>query len=156
MTNKNEVATEKQANSVVLYAALAVNIILFMVNIYQSGFLIAQVTGVPISNAMWMTATQGGSIYATLGILICLIIGILYKLNAEIGKKVRIIESIARILLKLPINFVLLIIALWVAWIGYAKFNVGVSDANLLGGGYVLDWVSAIAILFLVFFVKKI
>jgi hypothetical protein len=46
--------------------------------------------------------------------------------------------------------------ALFIAFMGYGKFGVGIDGANPNGGGYVLDWITTGTILFLVFFVKKV
>jgi hypothetical protein len=157
MKMNDDVVVEKQANSVVLYTALGVNILLMIYAIYLTGSVVASLSqDVSIVSAMWQMTTESGMIVHGIGILTLIVIGILHAANQAIGTKSPIIEKIARILLKLPINIILVLLALFIAFMGYGKFEMGVTVANLNGGGYILDWITGVALLFLVFFVKKI
>ena len=151
-----EVVVEKQANSIVLYIALGVNAALMLYTIYLSGSVAAGISQSSVLIAMWDMTSSGGVLAEGLGILVLLVIGVLHTVNQAIGKKSLLIEKIASILLKLPINIILVFLALFIAFLGYGKFEIGMSGANLNGGGYILDWVNAAALLFLVFFVKKV
>ena len=147
---------EKQANSMVLYSALGLNAALLLYAIYLTGSVVADVSNTPLLTSMWEMTTGGGTIVHGLGVLVCLAIGLLHAANRAIGKKSPLIEKIAGILLKLPINIILLLLALFLAFLGYGKFETGLNTANLGGGGYILDWANTAALLFLVFFVKKV
>lgn len=158
MTNtQNDVIVEKQANSFVLYLALGVNIAVLIYSIYLTGTVaVAIQPDLSIFLAMWEFTTNGGMIVHGFAILALITIGLLHALNQAIGKKSRLIEKIAIILLKLPINILLIMLAFFIAFLGYGKFEVGMSGANANGGGYALDWITAGTLLFLVFFVKKV
>jgi hypothetical protein len=157
MINKTEdqvINVKKTANSVVLYGVLAVNIGLLLTGIYSAGSLISGITGVPLFTAMWTNATEGGTILHSIGILVCATIGVLHLANRAIGMKAPLVEKVAGILLKLPVNIILIMLVLYVAFLGYGKFQVGGTGA--LGGSFILDWITAATLLFLVFGVKKI
>jgi hypothetical protein len=158
MTNtQNEITVEKQANSFVLYLALGINIVVLIYSIYLAGSVaIAIQPDLSIISAMWEFTTNGGMMVHGFAILALIMIGLLHSLNQAIGRKSQIIEKIAIILLKLPINILLIMLALFIAFMGYGKFGVGIDGANPNGGGYVLDWITTGTILFLVFFVKKV
>ena len=153
----DDVLAEKQPNSLVLYTSLGVNIVLMIYAIYLSGSVLASFSqDVSIVSAMWRMTTESGMIVHGIAILSLILIGVLHAANQAIGAKSPIIEKIARILLKLPINIILVLLALFVAFMGYGKFEMGLTGANVNGGGYILDWVTVVTLLFLVFFVKKI
>ena len=153
---KDEVIIEKQANSVVLYAALGINVVLLIYAIYLSGSILANISNLSITTAMWQMTTESGMMVHGFAILVIVAIGLLHAANQAIGKRSPIIEKIARILLKLPINIILVLLAPFLAFTGYGKFEVGVNFANANGGGYILDWITAATLLFLVLFVKKV
>ena len=100
--------------------------------------------------------TESGMYVHGFAILVIVAIGLLHAVNQAIGKRSPIIERIVRILLKLPINIILALLALFLAFMGYGKFEVGLDAANANGGGYILDWITAASLLFLVLFVKKV
>jgi hypothetical protein len=153
----DDALVEKQANSAVLYTALCINIVLMLYAIYLSGSVLVSIAqDVSIASAMWQMTTESGMILHGIAILTMLAIGILNAANRAIGAKSPIIEKIARILLKLPINIILVLLALFFGFMGYGKFEVGVVGANVNGGGYVLDWITVASLMFLVFFVKKV
>ena len=151
---EEQISTEVKANNLILFAALFANVVLFIVMIYQGAQILIPL-GETLPNAMYMVATHG-SIYATLGIVVCLLIGILNRVNEAIGTKAPLVKSIAGILLKIPVNFILVCVALWTGFIGYGKYDVGVTGSVGMGGDYIIDGVSVLATLFLVFFVRKI
>ena len=153
----DDIVVEKKANSAVLYAALGVNIVLMIYAIYLSGSILASIKqDVSIVSAMWQMTTESGMILHGIAILMLILIGILHAANQAIGAKSLLIEKIARILLKLPINIILVLLALFFAFMGYGKFEVGLAGANANGGGYILDWITVATLMFLVFFVKKV
>lgn len=148
---------EKRANSLVLYTALGANIVLMIYAIYLSGSVVASVAvDTSIVSAMWQMTTVGGMVSHGIGILILILVGILHAANQALSSKSPIIGKIAGILLKLPINIILFSSALFIAFMGYGKFAVGITSANLNGGGYILDWMTGVALLFLVLFVRKV
>ncbi|MDA9570205.1 hypothetical protein N9R62_03585 [Porticoccaceae bacterium] len=154
---QDEEIIEEKANSVVLYTALGINIVLMIYAIYLSGSVATAVQpDLSIGTAMWEFTTSGGMVVHGFAISALILIGVLHAANQAIGKKSPLIGKIARILLKLPINIILVLLALFVAFMGYGKFEVGMNTANLNGGGYILDWITAAALSFLVFFVKKV
>ena len=152
----SEVVVEKKANSVVLYGTLTVTSLLLIYAIYLSGSLVSKFDGLSLPMAMWEISTGGGMMVHAVSILVLFSIGLIHFLNKLAGEKSMLIEKIAGILLKLPINIILLLIALFLAFMGYGKFSVGINAENLNGGGYILDWVTVAMLLFLVFFVKKV
>jgi hypothetical protein len=153
----DDVKIQKQANSIVLYAALVVNFVLIIYAIYLTATIGAMLEPTAsIVGLMWEFSTSSSMLYHGVAILTLIIIGVLHAANQAIGQKSPLIEKIAGILLKLPINLILICFALFFAYLGYGKFATGVTSANLLGGGYILDWITAAAQLFLVFFVKKV
>ena len=158
INTEQNVIVEKKANSFVLFSALFINVMLLITAIFFAGSTVSKAAEVPLVTAMWEMTIGGGMFYH--GLLICLLISIfiLYSVNNAIGRKFLIVEKIVSILLKLPINFLLFCFALFFGALGYGKFEVGLETTNLdiTGGGYMLDWIIGCAILFLVFFVKKI
>ena len=146
---------EKSANSVTLYIVILINISLMLYGIFLAGKLIANVTeDIGIFKAMWTSATSG-TILHSFGIVVCFVIGFFHWFNKIIGKKFPILERVISILLKLPVNVLLLLTAFMFGWFGWAKYSVGVGD-TLLGGNYILDWITVCTILYLVFGIKKI
>ena len=146
---------EKKANSIVLSIVLLINITLLLYGIYLAGNIFVTVGQVNIIEGMWLSA-KSGTFYNSLGIVVCLVIFICHLINKIIGSKSRIMERVISILLRLPVNFILIILAMFFAGFGYGKFSVGENSTNLLGGGFVLDWLTAFALLYLVFGIKKI
>ena len=148
---------DKQANATVLYAALGVNALLLFYSIYLSGSAVVSVQpDMALPTAMWEMTSGGGMLAHGFGILAMIAIGLLHSINRAVGKRSPLIEKIARILLKLPINLILLLFAGFIAFMGYGKYSTGTAGINLLGGGYMLDWITCATLLFLVFFVKKV
>jgi hypothetical protein len=148
-------STEKAANSVVLHIVLLLTVGLLLSGIIIAGNLISSVTNMSLLEGAWSGATEGGTIAHTFGILVCITIAILHEANKAVGKKNQVIEKVASILLKLPVIVILLLVALFIAFMGYGKFSTG-ADESLMGGSYVLDWVTSVVILYLTFFVKKV
>ena len=146
---------ENKANSIVLSIVLLINISLLLYGTYLAGNIVATIGQVNIIEGMWASA-KSGTFVNTAGILVCLLIFICHLINNIIGSKSRITERVISILLRLPVNFILIILAMFFGWSGYIKFSIGDNTTNLLGGGFVLDWLSACALLYLVFGIKKI
>tara|TARA_B100000242_G_C42772812_1_gene359902 strand:+ start:76 stop:555 length:480 start_codon:yes stop_codon:yes gene_type:complete len=152
----NSRSLEKKAISVSLYIILIINSALLLYGIFSAGKLIAYYDNVNLIDAMWGSA-QGGTIVHAIGIAVCLAIGILHWVNTIIGKKAEILERVISILLKLPVNIIFLLIACYFAFLGYSKYSVvGGSEDNLLGGNYIIDWITACTLLYLVFGIKKV
>ena len=153
---KNQVEIDQKANNLVLYFALAVNVVLFSIGIFQMTSMISDLTLTPFTEALVMVVTQSSGILPTAGIIICLIILILNRLNVAIGKRVPLIASVIKIFLKIPINFILIIFALWYGMLAWGTYSVGAGDIPIAVGTLTIQVATILALLFLVFFVRKI
>ena len=78
---KDEVIIEKQANSVVLYAALGINVVLLIYAIYLSGSILANISNLSITTAMWQMTTESGMMVRGFAILVIVAIGLLHAAN---------------------------------------------------------------------------
>jgi len=153
---KNEIIIDQKANNLVLYFALAVNVVLFSIGIFQTASLISDVTLAPFTEVLVMQVTRGSGIVPAAGIITCLIILILNRLNVAIGKKVPLIASIIKIFLKIPINFILLLFAAFYGISAWGAYSVGSGDIAVGFGTIVIQVANLLSLLFLVFFVRKI
>ena len=155
---ENQPVTESvitKANTTVLFAVLAINIALLGAGIYNAASNIAAVANVSLFEGV---KAASGTWVHMIGVCALILIGFLHIANKMLSEKLPFISSLASLVLKVPVNAVLLILALWMAWIGYGKYSVGLQGAgmDIMGGGYILDWVTAVALVYLVFAVKKI
>jgi len=147
---------ENKANTSVLMIVLGAIIALMLYSIYLTGSLVANLSNVGLFGAMWDSALGGGATVHAMVLFVALIIGAAHLLNKAIGEKSQVIAKVISKLMKLPVSLVLIFLALWLGALGYGKFDTNVTGANLNGGGYVLELINVVSILYLTFFVKKV
>ena len=123
MTSQNP---EKTANSLVLHLVLLVAIGLLLSGIIIGGNLYSSISNASLLESSWMFATQGWGMLHGFGVLVCIAIAILHEANKAVGKKNQVIEKVASILLKVPVILILLVTALYIAFVGYTKFSMGI------------------------------
>ena len=151
-----EVVLETKANTLLLLVVLGIISALMLYSIYLTASVFSEFTDVGLVSAMWKSASGGGAIIHGITLVIMVCIGLMHFVNKIIGEKSQLISRVISKLLKLPVGILLVMISLWLGFLGYGKFETGVTDANLNGGGYILEWINVASILYLTFFVKKI
>ena len=149
-------AIQRTANSAVLMISLALVAAPIVYSMYLAGVAVSSVSDLSIYKATLDNATYGGTILHGAALLVLLLIAVLHIANRIIGSHLPVLERVVSLLLSVPVNLVLLICALWLAFLGYGKFDTEVTEANVNGGGYVLDWICAGAIIYLMLFVRKV
>jgi len=148
---------ENHANFYVLLTISFITITLFLYGIYQSSVLVSNATNVSLIDTMWRNATSiSGVSHLSVGILIILIILVLNRINYYLERKNQLIGSIIRILIKIPTNLILFLIAMYIGMIAYGKISVGIEGSSLIGSSYIVDLVSVGFLLFLIIGVRKI
>lgn len=151
---KESTNVEKQANSIVLFTVLGINAAIAIVaSIFQASS-VSEALGLKFGEVYMENTFDGAGLIYTGTVLLMLIVLILNRVNFFIGSKVPLAESLIRILLRLPVNFILVCSALWIAWMAWAKSQAPGSEMFL--GPLVVDIALIIGFLFLTFFVKKI
>ena len=144
----------KQANRIVLFSVLGINAALSVVASLVIASSIAKISGLNFGEVYMINTFEGGGLIYTAVFCIMLIVFILNLINSFIGVKVPLAESIIRILLRLPVNFVLVLGALYFAYLAYGKLQVPGSEISM--GPVVIDFGLILGFLFLTFFVRKV
>jgi hypothetical protein len=149
-------AIQRAANSAVLMISLALVAAPIVYSLYLAGSVVSSVSDLSIYRAIWINATEGGTSLHGAALLILVLIAVLHIANRIIGAHLPVLERVVSLLLSVPVNLVLLVCAVWMAFLGYGKFDINITEANVNGGGYVLDWICTGALMYLLLFVRKV